>query len=181
MKTIQVLPITSEMKEWSLIELVDYIVEHYHHGTLERLNLLYQNILYLSKTKNIESTVWNTVLIMLQNSSQDLKMHFMKEEQVLFPYIKEIQQSMDENRKPEEFHCGSVIYPIQAMITEHENELERYANLISLIAQKTEIDSNNFILDDMKAFIAELEKHIYIENEVLFPKAITMEEKLNDQ
>ena len=98
---------------------------------------------------------------------------------VLFPYIRK----MAADKNPEQPHFGTVQNPITMMMNEHDNEGERFRTISTL--------SNNYTPPTdacatykvafamLKEFEEDLHLHIHLENNILFPKAIAAEQKLN--
>ena len=106
--------------------------------------------------------------------------HIVKDEQILFPYIKEIVASKNKTAVAPQYNAlGSVQGPISMMEMEHEhtgNAMEQIRTL-----------SNNYSLPEdgcasyslLFRMLEELEEdlhiHIHLENNILFPKALEME------
>lgn len=59
------------------------------------------------------------VQALFRDSLLDLENHLSKEENVLFPYVYEMFQAKEEGLKIVEFHCGTILYPIEVMEDEH--------------------------------------------------------------
>lgn len=105
----------------------------------------------------------------------DLAPHLMKEEQVLFPMIREL----DEADGPREFHCGSLQNPISVMLAEHDIAGELLARLRQLTSgYQTPADgcaSYKAFYDGLAEIEADTHLHIHKENNVLFPMVVEME------
>jgi regulator of cell morphogenesis and NO signaling len=100
---------------------------------------------------------------------EELDGHLMKEEMVLFPLIRGLQPS----------HCGSVRNPIRVMLMEHDSAGEALVRMRQLTADYTPpADACNtfralyFELAEMEA---DLHRHIHLENNILFPRAVALE------
>ena len=57
---------------------------------------------------------------------------------MLFPYIIELQETINQSLEPQPFHCGSVQYPCRQMMMEHDGELERYDRILGICKTFTE-------------------------------------------
>lgn len=109
---------------------------------------------------------------------QELAGHLMKEEQVLFPLIRQL----DSSTRVSASHCGSVSNPIRQMEYEHESA----GNALAVIRASTEAyqppewacNTYHAMLDGLKQLEWDLHQHIHKENNVLFPKAIRREAAL---
>ncbi|MCH7777121.1 MAG: iron-sulfur cluster repair di-iron protein [Gemmatimonadetes bacterium] len=108
----------------------------------------------------------------------ELEPHMLKEEQILFPMIRELDQAAT----APSFHCGSVGNPIRMMEMEHQNAgaaLDRIREMTTDY-EIPEGACNSFraMLSGLEHLEADLHLHIHKENEILFPKASEMEAKL---
>ena len=108
----------------------------------------------------------------------ELEPHMLKEEQILFPMIRELDQAAT----APSFHCGSVGNPIRMMELEHQNAgaaLDRIREMTTDY-EIPEGACNSFraMLSGLEHLEADLHLHIHKENEILFPKASEMEAKL---
>ena len=108
----------------------------------------------------------------------ELEPHMLKEEQILFPLIRELDQATT----APSFHCGSVGNPIRMMEMEHQNAgaaLDRIREMTTDY-EIPEGACNSFraMLSGLEHLETDLHLHIHKENEILFPKASEMEAKL---
>ena len=114
----------------------------------------------------------------------ELTGHMVKEEKILFPYIKALVATKDHTQPLQAAHLGSVQNPINMMEMEHElvgNNLDEIRQL-----------SNNYLLPEdacasysllyrmLDEFEEDLHLHIHLENNMLFPKALEIEKQLNN-
>ena len=102
----------------------------------------------------------------------------LKEEQILFPLIRELDQAAT----APSFHCGSVGNPIRMMEMEHQNAGAALGRIREMTTdyEIPEGACNSFraMLSGLEHLEADLHLHIHKENEILFPKASEMEAKL---
>ena len=161
-------------------QLADHILEKHHtfmKAQLPRLDGLLARVQKAHKAQhgdmlgNLRS-VFNALRFELDN-------HLMKEEQILFPAIKDIDAFMSGTGARPVVHCGSIANPIRQM--EHEHDSAGHA-----LAEMREITGNyqlpsdacqSFaaLYDGLKAMEADLHEHIHLENNILFPKSIKQE------
>jgi regulator of cell morphogenesis and NO signaling len=109
----------------------------------------------------------------------ELEPHMLKEEQILFPMIRELDQAAT----APSFHCGSVGNPIRMMEMEHQNAgaaLDRIREMTNDYGTP-EGACNSFraMLSGLEHLEADLHLHIHKENEILFPKASETEARLS--
>ena len=109
----------------------------------------------------------------------ELLQHMMKEEQVLFPMIRQIEQADG----PVRFHCGSLANPIRMMEHEHDNAGSALARFRELTDGFTppEWACNTFraMYDALATLEPNMHQHVHKENNVLFPKSLARETQRN--
>lgn len=115
----------------------------------------------------------------LQKLFKELKHHIYKEEKILFPYLINLSKSFKKGIHFEQPYFESVRNPIEIMKSDHELINEYIIKLKSSLYQsETESTTKNQFTERLKKFFDEIEKVIYLENEVLFPVAVQIEKSL---
>jgi len=110
---------------------------------------------------------------------QELSMHMMKEENILFPYIIELEKSAAALTPPRRPAFGTVKNPVQMMMMEHDSagaalRAIRQASK-DLTPPEDACISYRTLYSALPEFEADLHQHIHLENNILFPRAIAME------
>jgi len=170
---------------WPLDLLADYIEKKHHRYVEERIPLLLQ---YLNKLCKVHGDVHPELFEinrLFNETAGELTSHMKKEELILFPYIRKmLKKQKDGTAVLNAPHFGTVKNPIKMMMDEHENEGERFEKIASLTGKyNPPADACNTyrvtyaLLDE---FEKDLHKHIHLENNILFPKAILHEEQLQE-
>jgi regulator of cell morphogenesis and NO signaling len=107
----------------------------------------------------------------------DLMPHMAKEEQVLFPMIRDLAAAIS----PPSFHCGSVANPISRMTQEHEQTGELLEAIRDVTGWYRLPDDACASYRALYEGLAELEEdthlHIHKENNTLFPAVIALERR----
>jgi regulator of cell morphogenesis and NO signaling len=169
----------TEMLE-DLRSLIAYILDKHHDYLRRELPRLEAIIAKMIANHGQERPELFQIQRVLQDLQDDISVHLMKEEQVLFPYIAGLEREM-ETGEPGQPPCfSSVQYPIRVMRREHDQALSLLKELRSATANYT--PPNGTTCDCAVSFysgLADLEanllEHIRIENEQLFPQAISLE------
>jgi regulator of cell morphogenesis and NO signaling len=161
----------------SLTELADHIEQIHHvylHSELPRLERMTAKVAAVHGDKEPRLHQIKDVFLAL---SQELATHLMKEEQVLFPMIRQLEAS---DTLPV-FHCGSLANPVRRMEFEHDEAGNALAQLRQLTDDFTppEWACNTYraMLDALATFEQDMHQHIHKENNVLFPRAIALEQE----
>ena len=167
---------------WDISFLTDHIVNIHHKYVEESIPILLQ---YAAKVANVHGHHYKEVVeinSLIIDVAKELAVHMKKEELILFPFIKQLYIADKKKSKPDLPLFGSVNNPIEMMQNEHENA----GDIFKLIAKL----SNNYTppeeaCNTFKALYAKLDEfeqdlhlHIHLENNILFPKTIQLEQKL---
>ena len=161
-----------------MTELADDIEQTHHAYLRDELPRLRDLV---KKVSAVHGQVhpWLTVLgSVYAELVAELDPHMLKEEQILFPMIRELDQATT----APSFHCGNVGNPIRMMEMEHRNAgdaLDRMREMTNDY-EIPEGACNSFraMLTGLEHLEADLHLHIHKENEILFSKALEMEGRL---
>lgn len=162
----------------NLNELIEYIINNHH--TYVR-NALHN---FADKLKLIEFSFSNVQEIQyhFELLTHDLSSHLEKEERVLFPLIKYLVDTDKFNEKPKTRNYGTVRNPIRQMLLDHETSLVILKKIKTTLIEIKKHNRTSDVLENFGVLINEfecdLQKHIHLENNVLFPKTIELETKL---
>lgn len=169
--------------EWqtaSLGELVAHIVEKHHTFTREelaRLEALLAKVCGVYRQNHPE-------LFHIQNQFQelrrDLEPHMLKEERVLFPYIIQMEETIEEKQPLPVPPFGTVRNPVRVMMAEHDaaGDILRAMREASsnYTAPADACISYQTLYSALIALEADLHQHIHLENNILFPRAAELED-----
>ena len=104
-----------------------------------------------------------------------------KEELILFPFVKKMVEANRNNTPINNPGFGSVANPIAMMMEEHENEGERFEKIVELSNNYTPpadaCNTYKVTYQMLQEFEADLHAHIHLENNILFPSAIVLQDK----
>ena len=166
----------------SLPELITHILETHHVFTkteMERLQQLADKVLQAHGGNHPELVNLDELFTRL---CADLKPHMFKEEQVLFPYIMAMAEAAGQNRAVPFPPFGTVNNPIRMMMMEHDTAGQILRKLRALTSDyKVPADaciSYQTLYQALENFERDLHQHIHLENNILFPKALDLENTL---
>lgn len=160
-------------------DLIDHIVKTHHVFTRSELSRL---LTLMEKVARKHGNGHPELLEMqekLDALNTELLPHMAKEEMVLFPYIKELDNAKTRGRIAAPPHFGSVRNPVRMMMFEHDaaGEILRKMRDLSSDYKVPEGACPSFAalyagLEDLEK---DLHRHIHLENNVLFVQAIELE------
>lgn len=166
---------TIPFETWDLDLLVDYVLKFHHRNTRTHGARIYELLLRVCAAHHELDAVADH----FRNSLQDLDMHCLKEENVLYPYITELYNAAQTGQPIAPFHCGSIQSPINMMMMEHDDEMARHERIAALTHDYTAPegvdDDYRQVLMELRRFRDYMLEHIWMENEVLFPRALALE------
>lgn len=169
--------------DWELDFLADYIVNTHHTYVKKNLPDIQA---YANKVARVHGDRHPELLkvhTLVEEAAHELNGHMMKEEQILFPYIKELVKTKNSNEPLRPSPFGTVKNPINMMEMEHElvgntlAEINRITNGYQLPADACA--SYSLLYRLLAEFEDDLHVHIHLENNILFPKAAKLETELS--
>jgi regulator of cell morphogenesis and NO signaling len=112
----------------------------------------------------------------------ELTEHMTKEETILFPFIDALAAAVRGRERAPAGPFGTIINPIRVMEHDHREAGELLARLRTLTNNYTPPQDAcmtvRLCYDELARFEADLHRHIHLENNVLFPRAIELEQRL---
>ena len=167
---------------WTLTRLAEY-VERVHHGYVnERVPVLQQYLAKLCKVHGTEHPELHDIAREFDGCAGAMAMHMKKEELVLFPFITRLELAKREGTAPPVPHFGTVENPVHMMMHEHEEEGERFRRITALtngyVPPPDGCNTYRAAFALLKEFEQDLHRHIHLENNILFPKAVALEAEL---
>jgi regulator of cell morphogenesis and NO signaling len=165
--------------EWKLDFLADYIVNTHHSYVKKSLPDIRT---YAAKVAKVHGDIHPELLpiaLLVEDIAEELSAHLQKEEKILFPFIKQLFTS----QAIPPAHFGTVRNPITVMETEHEmvgknlEEIRALSNNYTL--PEDACASYSLLYQLLDEFENDLHIHIHLENNILFPKALELERRLN--
>lgn len=157
---------------WGLGFLSDYIFNVHHQYIRENGPILEQLAEKVAHRHGGQHPELNDLVGVVQNLMAELYSHIQKEEQILFPLVKQLEQEGG----PAQMGVNG---PIERMEAEHEGAGDELRTLRQLTRDYTlpagACNSYTYLFQKLEEFESDLFQHIHLENNILFPKAIELE------
>lgn len=174
----------TDYNSWPLDLLTDYIEKKHHRYVTEKVPVLNAYLNKIYKVHGDKHPELLEIFNLFTASAHELMMHMKKEELMLFPFIRKMVQAENEGLTLNAPQFGTVQNPIKMMMQEHENEGDRFQKISELTNTYTPPEdacaTYKVAFATLKEFEEDLHTHIHLENNILFPKAIALEEKFNE-
>ena len=174
--------ILERVNDWSLDFIVDYIINNHHKFVRHMIPLISMHTEKVASVHEQNHPETLEVAKIFSAVYKELKQHMMKEEEILFPYIKYLVKVNKGEAKFEKPYFGRIGNPINMMELEHQSAGESMYRIRKLTNNynppSDACDTFKVCLKELKEFEEDLHKHVHLENNVLFPKAVLLEESL---
>jgi regulator of cell morphogenesis and NO signaling len=172
---------TEDVTRWTLTRLIDHIVST-HHAYVRSISPTIGH--YLAKLEEVHGArhpELHRVAAAFARLSGDLAQHMVKEEQVLFPYVRDLAGHADRPLGTLRNPFGSVANPIRMMEREHREAADELRIIRELTngytAPADGCTTYAVCLAELAQFERDLHRHVHLENNVLFPRAVALESR----
>jgi regulator of cell morphogenesis and NO signaling len=176
--------LSQEFDDWNLDALTDYILKTHHEYAKANGVIVYelaQKVAFHYRENHPELIKLASELFLFLH---DLLNHMKKEEEILFPNIKQLVKNKRHSGKLSYTTFGLIKEWVTLMQEEHQstakslklfNELTNYYQL-----PEDACSSYTSLFEKLKAFEDDLLLHIHLENNILFPKALIEDAGLDE-
>ena len=168
-------------QEASPAKLIDYIVGEHHTFTKNEIERLFPLMNKVASKHGDRHPELLDVQKAFDGLCRDLIPHMQKEEGVLFPYIRDLQVAEITKVSIPGPPFGTVQNPIRMMNMEHDAAGVMLKEIRTLTTDFAAPDdacpSYKALYFGLEELEKDLHRHIHLENNILFPLAIEMEEK----
>jgi regulator of cell morphogenesis and NO signaling len=183
-QTQQSLPVNLQTQDWqqtTLVALLAYIVDKHHHFTRSELTRLEGLINKVCSVHGQNHPELLKLRRLFQTVREDLLPHMLKEEEVLFPYIEQLEKAVSDSQTVEQPFFGTVQNPVRMMMFEHDTvgeilvEMRKVTNNYTVPPEGC--ISYRTLYQALQDFEYDLHQHIHLENNLAFPRAIEIENR----
>jgi regulator of cell morphogenesis and NO signaling len=170
-----------DVTQWPVTRLIDYIVSTHHSYVRSSMPLIARYLAKIEQVHGARHPELARVRGYFEQVSRDLGQHLLKEEQVLFPYVAELEAREGQcGRAHSPFGTGE--NPIRMMEREHQEAADELRIIRELTSGYTApadgCTTYAVAMAELLRFETDLHRHVHLENNVLFPKAIRLEAEL---
>ncbi|MCB0713737.1 MAG: iron-sulfur cluster repair di-iron protein [Ignavibacteriae bacterium] len=168
--------------QWSVDLLINYILQNHHSYIRSVLPTILGHAEKVARVHGGANPSLVEVAEKFRGIAEDMTSHIAKEERILFPYIQYLSQVDSAEKEIQAPSFGSVQNPIQMMEVEHQlagDEMEEMRRLTNNYTPPAEACTTYRVLfQELQEFEQDLHRHIHLENNILFPKAIQLEQSI---
>ena len=164
-----------------LDELCDYIEKRHHTYVSEHIPFLQQKMQKLCDVHGSHHPELFQIRELFEGAAGNLSAHMKKEELILFPFIRKMIKAKRDHIV-EKFDSEEFQQTMETLDAEHQIEGERFEKISALSNSYTcpPDGCNTFKVayQTLSDFEQDLHRHVHLENNVLFKKALVLEREL---
>jgi regulator of cell morphogenesis and NO signaling len=168
-----------DVTRWPVDRLIDHIVTVHHAYVRSALPRIAGYLAKLQEVHGARHPELTRIASRFDQVSADLEQHMLKEELVLFPYVRDLAEHAEEACGTLRSPFGTVQNPIRVMEREHRaaaDELDAIRELTNGYAVPEDGCTTYAVcMAELARFEQDLHRHVHLENNVLFPKAVQLE------
>ncbi len=173
----------ADLAAYSLGRLIQHIVRTHHQYVRRELPRMAQMAQKVAAKHGNRAPELEKVEELTGLLGGEMFAHLQKEEQILFPFIAEMEQDATGCCTTQRTCFRTVAQPVSMMIMEHGMAENRVAEIRELThefeAPAWACASYAALYAGLREFAADLRQHVHLENDLLFPRAIDLEAELN--
>ncbi len=171
-----------DFQSFPLDLLADYIEKTHHRYVAQKIGEITPFLHKIVQVHGMNHPELMEVERLFLESAGDLSAHLKKEELMLFPYIRGlVKAALSGSSRPKSV-IGTAAGYIAEMEKEHDAEGERFRTISALTGQYTPPEdacgTYRVTFRMLEEFEEDLHRHIHLENNILFPKSVELEEQL---
>ena len=170
-----------DYNSWPIDLLAEYIQKRHHKYAEAKIGEIMPYLEKIERVHGQRHPELGEVLEIFKATAGEITVHMKKEELMIFPYIKKMMKA-GELGKGIQTQQGGLKNPIKMLLHEHDDEGDKFRRIAQLTnnytAPEDGCNTYRITLAMLKEFEEDLHLHIHLENNILFPKAIRMEEEI---
>lgn len=167
---------------WELDKLADFIIATHHSYVKSAIPTLLAHTEKIAMVHGVRHSELLTLRDIFKNVAEEMTQHMMKEELMLFPYIKSLAKSARDEQPARIPPFHTIQNPITTMEAEHVsagNGMETIRKQSGHYAIPADACTTYRVtFQELETFELDLHKHVHLENNILFPKSILLEQQL---
>lgn len=176
------LPNTIQFDQWKIDFLIDYIINVHHAYANQILPSLEANLVSFANSHQKQFPEMPQLVAAFSNLSTLIIAHNRHEEEIIFPYIKQIDNTFRRKESYGGLFVRTLRKPFHSVDGEHKHIGELFQDIRRLTNNYTFPDSactsHRVVFQKLQEFDNDMVQHNYLENNVLFPKVMEMEKQL---
>ncbi|MBX7236522.1 MAG: DUF542 domain-containing protein [Caldilineales bacterium] len=173
---------SEQYDRWTLDFLADYIINQFHAANRQTMPQIADYAATVAQVHGAAHPETIAIANLWPRVQGEMGMHMQREELLVFPYIKRLARSQEEGTAPKPLASGSLPELLDTLEAEHDATGDALAEMARLSDGYTPpadaCPTFRTLYALLGQFDAATKKHVHLENNILFPKALRLEEAL---
>lgn len=169
----------NDFQNWEGDKISDFIVETHHAYIRSIIPTIQKNLKEITENHTSEVKNAKEIVATFDELAKSLIEHLDGEEKYLFPFVKKMLQARKDGTKIPKPGFGNLDGPLKHHVEDHDHATTLMKKINTLCnGYSVPANANNVVatvFQEFDKFEKDLEKHIHLENEVLFDKARELE------
>ena len=174
----------ADVARWPLDRLIDHIVGTHHRHVRQVVPVIAQHLAIIREQHGGRHRELACIADSFDQMSADLERHMLKEERILFPYVNELTRFEREGHPANQSPFGTIVNPILMLEREHRDASHHLHVIRELTDDYTTpadgCATYRTCMAELDDFERDFHRHIHLENNLLFPRAVALEGKQPD-
>jgi len=177
------LPPGTDFNGWNIDFLTSYIVNVHHQFLKKTLPATGEIIKHFADSHEKKYPYMQDVSRIFEQLSKEMLPHIKYEEETIFPYICQIAHAFENKDSFAKLLVKTLRKPLDVIMKHEEDVLSALILKIRILTNSYALPENacvshSLALSRLKDLDNDLMQHIYLENEILFPRALKIETEL---
>lgn len=174
---------TLDFNGWPIDFLTDYIVNVHHHYLRKALPSIRDHVDRFAAGHRKKFGYLDELLQLISQLQKTFIPHLEQEEEIIFPYIRQISHAYNSRESYASLLVRTLRKPVEDIMEhEHETTGKLIHRMRALTDQYTPPEnaciSHRVTFQKLREVDNDIVQHLHLENNILFPKAISMEKEL---
>ncbi len=159
-------------------QLIGYILLKHHFYVRQNMPVIYGHLEKVAMKHGDRYPHMRQAYLKFAMLKSELESHMDKEEQVLFPRIRQLESVVQSGSEAVEHLAHLIDAPVSVMESEHDHagalmqEIRRLTN--DYTPPLDACTTHRLSLQELRDFEEDLHRHVHLENNILFPRAAAM-------
>ncbi|MCX6290152.1 MAG: iron-sulfur cluster repair di-iron protein [Bacteroidetes bacterium] len=179
----QQVPGNDELVKMDLGELTAYIINKHHRYVNEQMPMILAHLQKVAEKHGERHSELYEILRNFTDVKGEMEQHMLKEEKILFPRIREINdasKTVGVGWIPDKYYISA---PIDVMEQEHDRAGAILYEIRKLTGNynppENACTTYRLSFNELRDFELDLHQHVHLENNILFPRSMELQKKMN--
>jgi regulator of cell morphogenesis and NO signaling len=177
------IPASLPYDTWSMDFLTQYIINIHHAYLRKSLPAIKDQVTCFVDEHRKKYPFLTEVERKVSYLDKTMVPHLLQEEEVIFPYIRQISHAYESKESYATLLVRTLRKPVEELMHDEHDTMEKTLSQLRELTNhytppENACTSHRLAYSLLKELDDDLVQHMYLENEILFPKAIAMEKEL---